>query len=55
MASTGSQGGIKTVADDKPVIGGNPGQPSRPDMNVKASVEPPKLPTFGSNDANKAK
>lgn len=30
MADLGSQGGIKVVPDDKPIQGGNPGEPSRP-------------------------
>lgn len=55
MSGIGSQGGMKTVPDDKPVVGANPGQPSRPDHLVKASVEPMAPTYIGSNDANKAK
>ncbi len=55
MGDLGSQGSIKVESDAAPLVGSNPGQPGRPDKKQTSSVAPAPVPTFGSNDANKAK
>lgn len=55
MSDLGKQGGSKAQPDDPANVGKNPGQPTVPDHKVTSVVAPPALPSFGSNDANKAK
>lgn len=54
MSDLGKQGGIKPVGDDPALVGKNPGQPVSPDTNVKSTIDPPAVPSFGNNDKNKA-
>jgi len=55
MSDLGTQGGIKVEPDFPAIVGANPGEPSSPDTSSKSSVDPCVSPTFGNNDANKAK